>query len=108
MKPQDKINSFFGSLGGAIPPSAEKPKKSVGNEFQNVNEDFEKASSLAHRLTRNAEEQHEHEGAHHAHNSAAWLGMGHPDKERVEEHKELAHHHADRAKEKYEEEMSKE
>jgi len=108
MKPQDKINSFFGSLGGAIPPSAEKPKKSVGNEFQNVNEDFEKASSLAHRLTRNAEKQHEHQGAHHAHHSASWLGMGHPDKERIEEHKELAHHHADRAKEKYEEEMSKE
>jgi hypothetical protein len=108
-QPRDKINSFFGSLGGAaIPKSAEMPKKSVGNDFTNVNDDFEKASSLAHKLTRSAKEQHEHLGAHHAHHSASWLGMGHPDKERVEEHNELAHHHADRAKEKYEEEMVKE
>jgi len=108
MQPRDKINSFFGSMGGAIPPSAEKPKKAIGNDFQNVNEDFEKASALAHKLTKSAAEQHEHHAAHHAHHSASWLGMDHHDKERVEEHKELAHHHSDRAKEKYEAEMHKE
>lgn len=107
-QPRDKINSFFGSLGGSIPASAEKPKKAIGNDFQNVNDDFEKASALAHKLTKSAKEQHEHHGAHHAHHSASWLGMGKGEDERVEEHKELAHHHADRAKEKYEEEMEKE
>ena len=107
-QPRDKINSFFGSLGGSIPPSAEKPKKAVGNDFENVNDEFEKASSLAHKLTKSAKEQHEHHGACHAHHCASWLGMGKGEDERVEEHKELAHHHADRAKEKYEEEMEKE
>ena len=32
MKPQDKINSFFGTMSGAIPPSKEKPKKAIGHD----------------------------------------------------------------------------
>jgi len=36
------------------------------------------------------------------------MGQGYAEKERLEEHNELAHHHADRAKEKYEAEMHKE
>ena len=114
MKPQDKINSFFGTMSGAIPPYKEKPKKTIGNDYKQEDDKsasgkhFEEASALAHKLTKSAKEQHEHHGAHHAHHSASWLGMGKGEDERVEEHKELAHHHADRAKEKYEEEMEKE
>ena len=114
MKPQDKINSFFGTMGGAIPPSKEKPKKAVGNDYNQEDDKsasgkhFEETSALAHKLTKSASKQHEHLGAHHAHHSASWMGQGYAEKERLEEHNELAHHHADRAKEKYEAEMRKE
>jgi hypothetical protein len=107
MRPSDKITSFFGSMGGAVSPSKEKPKKAIGNDFRNENEDFDKAHKLAHSLTKTANEAHEHMGAHHAHSAAHWLAPS-DEQEKKEEHNELAGHHASRAKEKYEELMDKE
>jgi hypothetical protein len=105
MKPQDKINSFFG-LGSAVTP--EKPK--VGNMFQKESEhpEFEKASAMAHKLTRSAEAPHEHYAACHAHHCASYMGMDHPDQERVEQHKEMAYHHDTKGREAYKREMSEE